>query len=720
MKLPESQVGEILSSRLSNTGKAIQDIWPFFLPVILLIPGIVGFAYPPAPGAYSDVSVTHFPNALFLLRSLLSWKTIPLWSPSILSGYPFAANPLSGLWYPPGWLALLFPLPLGFNLVIALHLIWAGWGMYRLLRAEGVSRLAGMLGGLALCCLPKLYAHYGAGHLTLIYAFCWTPWLLLSTRHWLAPGKNPPVPYAGIILSLIFLADVRWIAYAGLLWLAYTFSQPLGKPIIAAVTSRAKYLGLHTCLAILLSGPLLVPFVEFVRLSTRALLTSQESTTFALPPGRLLGLLFPDFGGYFEWVFYPGASILLLALLGLIARRNTLALFWIAAAGLTLALALGPALPLQAVLEAFPGYNLLRVPSRWLFITGIALAAGSGHGLDWLLENTKNLAAICRARLFLFAAGCMGATLAIGAWFMSGDVPPGFIWGAFTLLLGAGWLAFGLRMEKGPAFWVVGVFLFSLLDLLLVNRSLFVMRPATEVLEEGEQVVKAVSSKTGNYRIYSPSYSLPQQTAGYYGLELANGVDPLQLLAYEQFMQQASGVQIKGYSVTLPALQGGDVLANRAAQPDANLLGLLNVAYVVSEYDLVVDDLVFIEKLGDTRIYANRLVRPRAWLQADNGAINQAGELVDLVSWTPNRIELSTQGAGMLVLSEIAYPGWQVWVDHQRAELTIVDGIFRAVRLGQGNHQVVFLFRPLSVYLGLGLCALGVCALIGFLYVQRK
>src|SRR5512146_1150158 len=102
----------------------------FLLPILVLLPHLAEFPFQPG-ATFSDLVVSHYPNALFLKRALLTWKTIPLWSPAILSGYPFAANPLSGLFYPPGWLALLFPLPLGFNLILVVHLIWGGAGMYR-------------------------------------------------------------------------------------------------------------------------------------------------------------------------------------------------------------------------------------------------------------------------------------------------------------------------------------------------------------------------------------------------------------------------------------------------------------------------------------------------------------------------------------------------------------------------------------------------------------
>jgi hypothetical protein len=91
------------------------------IPLLVILPQLNTFAYPPHPGAFSDLAVTHYPNAYFMQRELVAHRSVPLWSPLIMSGYPFAANPLSGLMYPPGWLALLLPLPAGMNLIAALH-----------------------------------------------------------------------------------------------------------------------------------------------------------------------------------------------------------------------------------------------------------------------------------------------------------------------------------------------------------------------------------------------------------------------------------------------------------------------------------------------------------------------------------------------------------------------------------------------------------------------
>ena len=157
-------------------------VFVLLIPILILIPTICQFPFPPA-SPYSDLVITHFPNAIFIRNSLSNWKEIPFWSNTILSGYPFAANPLSGLWYLPGWLTIFLPIPFAFNLLILLHLLLGGIGMYLFLRCEKIGILAAIVGAVSFELMPKIYAHYAAGHVTLIYALCWTPWLLIAEKN---------------------------------------------------------------------------------------------------------------------------------------------------------------------------------------------------------------------------------------------------------------------------------------------------------------------------------------------------------------------------------------------------------------------------------------------------------------------------------------------------------------------------------------------------------
>ena len=713
-----------------NLLRGILFAFLFLLPVALLLPHLADIAY--QPGAdFSDMAVTHLPNALFLQREILIGNSVPLWSPLILGGYPFAANPLSGLHYPPGWLALLLPLPAGLNLMVILHLLWGGWGMYRFLRAEGLYTSGALFGALVFESMPKLFAHHGAGHLTMIYAVSWTPWLLLAARQ-----ENYirflRVAIPGFILGLIVLADPRWAAYAGLLLAAYIFYR-------WAVTARegrtwrgfaARVLALGgmVAFAALVAAPLILPLAQYAALSTRSLMIGADRLTLSLPPGNLLGLLYPTLGGSAEWTLYPGAAALALTLLAVgVPRIRRRAGLWLALIPLTLLYALGSYLPGLDLLASLPGFDLLRVPPRALFLTGFCFATAAAVALDDLLDPDREPASgKDRSGLPLFALTAFVVLLAGMVFFIVEDsrVRLQFAWGAAALLLAAV-IVFRARVGKmrASAAWFA-LLMLGLVELAGVNGAGVEYRPSRMEVRQGVEVAQfLVDHANGQpFRVYSPSYSLPQLVASAYGIEQVSGVDPLQLSAYAEYMSKATGVPLDGYSVTQPPFATGDPKTdNEGAQPSTDLLALLNVRYVVAEYPLQAENFTLLTQIGSAHVYENPRVMPRAWVQdpfAPPGA-----DIIESVrpQITPNVVTVQAGGPGLLVLSEIAYPGWQVTVDGRPAQMETPAGLLRGVQLPAGPHTVQFSFRPLPLYIGLAVSGLAVAALsIAFFWQRRK
>jgi hypothetical protein len=698
-------------------------LWPLFLVAAILLPGLAAFPYPSSSAAYSDIVTSHYPNAVFLRRALLEWHVIPLWSPTILSGYPFAANPLSGLWYPPGWLALLLPLPLGFNLLVAVHLIFGGIGMYLLLRKEGMKHPAALLGGLAFEFMPKLFAHYGAGHLTLLYAIPWTPWLLWSTQKQsfsLAyTSKNQSAGHinflSSVILALIFLADPRWGAYAGFLWILYRLVNEKVWSLTKNSFQLLESLVLQIGIAGMFAAPLILPLLEYVGLSTRANLSGSDVLSFSLPPVRLLGLFYPDFTGLHEWRFYPGAAILLLALLAFFGKkRRSQVLFWAGIAFVTMIISMGSYIPFFTSLANLPGFDLLRVPARALFLTGISLAVLAAAALDQLLDKQAPFSKNSSRRLLVALTGFVWI-LTLGVWALSGRLPLNFAWGALATGLAAVWIGLLINEWLPPKIWVGGLILLCLVDLGGVDYKSFDSRPLSNVLAEKQEVAQYIEKQPGYFRIYSPSYSMPQQTAAQNKFELTDGVDPLQLSAYSNFMSAASGIPVSGYSVTQPPFEGGEPEnANKEYYPDPVQLGLLNVRFVLAEYDLNVPGLILRQRLGETRVYENEMSRPRAWVEAvDSTLAKNEYYPAKIDAWSPNRIQLTASGPGMLVLSEISYPGWRVWVDGREVKSATVNGLLRGVELGSGTHTILYAYYPASVFAGLGASLLAIMLLLG-------
>ena len=688
----------------------------FVLPALNLLLHVGEF--PISPGAdFSDLLITHYPNALFLRQSLLDTHQVPLWNPTILSGYPFAADPLSGIDYPPGWLAVLLPGALGFNLMIVFHLVLGGVGLYLFLRRRGVGQAAALYSGLAFTALPKLYAHMAAGHVTLIYAVCWTPWLLLAADSTRQPGQLRRWVLPGGVLGLIALADVRWAAYAGLSWLAFELFEQVRKKERdwRSWAKLVAHIGSNTGTALLAAAPLLVPLMEYTRLATRSQMSPAENLTMSLPPGQLLGLVFPYLNGSAEWAIYPGAVTCALALLAVCLpytrRRSS---YWLGLALVSVLWSLGSYLTPLAALARLPGLDLLRVPPRALFLTGIGLVVAAGYALDELagLAGGK-FKGWDGARLILFGVGALVGLTGLMAVILL-DKPAlkvQFGWGAVIFVIEAALLFLALKRKRAGGALLLACAALNLVDISAVNVLAVEFRPVGAVLSQSGELAVYLSAQKheqGAFRIYSPSYSLPQQTAADCGLQLADGVDPLQLNSYVSFMEEATGVPSDGYSVTLPPYANADPQKdNQFYLPDAQKLGWMNVKYVTSEFEINGSAFNLLATYGNTRLYENNRALPRAWVQPVDGQMGENIRAVDSLTMTPDRIGVQARGPGLLVLSEVDYPGWEVLVDGRSAHKEVVAGLLRGVKLSPGEHQVEFVFRPLSVYLGLALGSFG-------------
>ena len=81
--------------------------------------------------------------------------------------------------------------------------------------------------------------------------------------------------------------------------------------------------------------------------------------------------------------------------------------------------------------------------------------------------------------------------------------------------------------------------------------------------------------------------------------------------------------------------------------------------------------------------------------------------------------EVTSDATGLLVLTDLYYPGWTVAVDGNRAELLRADGYFRAVAVPAGTHRVVFRFRPVSFYAGAAV-SLAALLLLGGLWLSGE
>ncbi len=254
-----------------------------------------------------------------------------------------------------------------------------------------------------------------------------------------------------------------------------------------------------------------------------------------------------------------------------------------------------------------------------------------------------------------------------------------------------------------------------------------------------------LENDTGMYRVFALNSTLPFHIAYLSGVYMVEGYDPLPLRDY-------MGFEYAIVNISLGTLCRGcyppplEELCANGCYPQ--LLDLLNVKYVITTEPLT-NKSRFELKFNKTveygiglqskhvYLYENKYALPRVFFvtnfmvksredvletlksgdfdyrnyvalegNVSFGAENQTKTTKSNISvtyYSPNKVVISaeTQKAGFLVFSDVWYPGWEAYVNGQKAEIYRADYILKAVQLEAGNNTVDFIYNPMSYRIGL-------------------
>jgi uncharacterized membrane protein YfhO len=91
--------------------------------------------------------------------------------------------------------------------------------------------------------------------------------------------------------------------------------------------------------------------------------------------------------------------------------------------------------------------------------------------------------------------------------------------------------------------------------------------------------------------------------------------------------------------------------------------------------------------------------------------------------YSPNRIvvQANLDAPGLLVLSELWYPGWRAYDNSREVKIHRADYLLRSVYLEEGRHTVEFVYDPLSFKVGRWVSAGAVLGLVVYVvWVIRR
>ncbi len=596
----------------------------------------------------------------------------PLWMPCIDSGYPYFADPQAASFYPPALLnyaghliggASEFSLS-ALQLEAALHVLLAALTAYAFLCGEVRSRWAALIGALAFSFGGYLLS-YPMLQLAILETAAWLPAILWALRRVVRLGNARSIALASLILAICALAGhpqtLVMIAYAAVAF--FVFSAWRARLHFRRAVLLLTATGL---LALLLSAIQWLPTLEFMRLSSRVELTVETAGT-GFSFTDVAQLIAPGSVSQYS-PLYSGLLPLTLAVLALgaaVAKRihgewSARVWFWGSVALMALILSFGNRTPLFALLyNLAPGFRLFRDQERHALIVVWALSVLAAYGGDFILA----------------------------------------------------------RVSQSMRRWLpIAASLVIVIDLAANTRSANWVAPYDPFPTQPS--LAAIHADAGNHGVFRlhNEQRLPGHAACMAGLNEVGGITPIHIGAYQDFIKQV---------------------------PREVRWQILNVRYVVTWRSVLDDhlgqpvDATLLDQQGEGKdaIYTYRLNgdHPRAWIvhevvvNPDRDAVysalavpdfdprrvayvptpiavvtHQTVEPVSIVTTQPDRVvaDVALSTPGLLVFSEVNYPGWTATVNGSMQPIVEVDGLLRGIALPGGSAHVEMNFQSGSLAVG--------------------
>ncbi len=674
------------------------------LPLIIFLPsffkGIV---------AGGDIGLYWFYGSL-IKESVLKFGQLPLWNPYYTSGAPLDGNSVTTFFYPPTWLFLFFNEVATINVLIVGHLILLGESAYFFARSTlNLSATSSFLVSLGIMLTPKVFNHIYGGHYAFVFAFAWVPIVFFLIFRIVKSAKIiKDALLLGLVFSLMYFSMIQVAFYTFFIFLLYLlyelflfhFEQNFQiKRTIKEATRLAKVFLSTLFFFVGFSAISLLPTLFYAQNSVRKGLTLFESAIPAIYPDTFLKLFYikPDAFEPFEVVIYVGILTLIFAVIGIFKGRDKRILFLLLLATFAAFFSLGANGSLYRVFYYLvPGFSWFRGPIRIWFFFAFSASILAGFGVDWLL-NLKVVKKIAWVK-FTFA----------------------------SLLI---FLFFG--------------------HLWLYDKDYSKPHQLNEITRFSP-ILENLPEQNNLFRIYSVDRSTSYIEAKNKNLHYADGGDVAPLKNYSDFINASLNYHYEGYSLSVPPNQViyPESRYYQKPNPDPNLLGMLNVKYIISPENLENLDLEFKKEIGRYRLYENKRFLPRAFVVGNLKSVSKLdpytlrgfdlrsqaiveGQLnskeikndfykeAEITFYSPNevKIKVNLDKEGLLVLADTYYPGWKAFDNGSLVKIYKTNAVVRGVILSRGDHNLRFIYDPPLFKLGLVISG---ATLIITLFILKK
>ena len=300
-------------------------------------------------------------------------------------------------------------------------------------------------------------------------------------------------------------------------------------------------------------------------------------------------------------------------------------------------------------------------------------------------------------------------------------------WRSFYIILAGTGVLLGVVYGKLKKEYAIGIILvLCLVDLWTVNKrylndEMFVPSSEREAPQQKTQTDELIlRDQTLDYRVLNlASNTFNENETSYYHKSIG-GYHAAKLRRYQEMIEQYINPEIQSLFGAVTEAAGDMTQVN--GDSICPVLNMLNTRYFIFPLEggqtvpiqnpyaygnaWFVDQLSYVKNaneeiatVGKIDLRHQAVADEKFQTQLGDAIVQDTASVVTITTYEPNRLvyDVNSGKGGLLVFSEIYYPGWTATVDGEPVELGRVDYILRALQIKPGKHQVELAFFPKSV-----------------------
>jgi hypothetical protein len=148
----------------------------------------------------------------------------------------------------------------------------------------------------------------------------------------------------------------------------------------------------------------------------------------------------------------------------------------------------------------------------------------------------------------------------------------------------------------------------------------------------------------------------------------------------------------------------------------------LKKAWIVHKFRIIQSDKIILETLDELKYKDEVILEEKPSIEIEPVPISTSGDSIpEIIKYSPNEIIIKAGLAsnGLLVLSEIYYPGWRAVVDGIPQKIYRANYILRAIPLKQGTHIIRITYEPKWLKYGMILTLGMICIILSYIIIRN-